>query len=77
MENYTITKLQLTINADAIKGKTGDDLKKYIDETVCPVLFTHLTTKPKGGVEGRAEFGCTADRGGVRCEGSIGISGRW
>lgn len=77
MENYNITKLQLTINADNIKGKIGDELKKYIDEYVCPVVFTHLTAKPKDGGEVGGDFHCTADRGGVRCEGTIGGSVRW
>lgn len=70
MENYTITKLELSINSENLKGKSGDELKKYIDENVCPVLLTHLTTKPKGGEAGAS---CTADRGGVHCEGHVSV----
>ncbi len=73
MENYSVTKLDVSINADNLIGKSSEEIKKFIDESVCPVILSHLTVKPKNG-EVHGDVRCSAGSGGVRCEGSIGGS---
>lgn len=76
MENYSFTKLEISVNTETLKNKKAEDLKRYFDDCINPVIFTHLTTRPKGG-EFNGDVRCTADRDGVRCEGRVGFSFRF
>jgi len=72
MEIYDITKLELVIRNESLNGKSKEEVKMYIKDNIVPVLFTHLTTKPKPG---SASVSCTGSSGGdVSCTGSVSVS---
>lgn len=71
MKSYPVIKVDLALNADAIKGKSAADVKKFIDESVAPVLLAHLTKTTR---DGSVDIHCTADsHGNASCTGGVSI----
>lgn len=72
MKIYDITKLDLVINNESLKGKSAKQVEEYINQEIVPVLLTHILTQPKSG---SASISCTgSSNGNVSCTGSVSIN---